>query len=212
MMSEIPVDIDHAKHSVGGEGGHWFRRGTHIAMCIIPFAYYLWGNEIAGFVNLTPREFVIAVLLFFVVIEVIRVKMKIIIVGQREYEANQISALGWGAFAVCLALILAPQEGEGLEAGKYTIPLICGLTFVDPVMGEVKRAKKGMKAAIIVGLSVSYTVWMASVALFSTPLIAALFLAPLTVAGEVPRVSWIDDNATMILFPLIPILLVHWIF
>ena len=162
--------------------------------------------------NLTPREFVIAVLLFFVVIEVIRVKMKIIIVGQREYEANQISALGWGAFAVCLALILAPQEGEGLEAGKYTIPLICGLTFVDPVMGEVKRAKKGMKAAILVGLLVSYTVWMASVALFSTPLIAALFLAPLTVAGEVPRVSWIDDNATMILFPLIPILLVHWIF
>ena len=205
MMSEIPVDIDHAKHSVGGAGGHWFRRGTHIAMCIIPFAYYLWGDEIAGFVNLTPREFVIAV-------EAIRVKMKIVIVGQREYEANQISALGWGAFAVCLALILAPQEGEGLEAGKYTIPLICGLTFVDPVMGEVKRAKKGMKVAILVGLLVSYTVWMASVALFSTPLIAALFLAPLTVAGEVPRVSWIDDNATMILFPLIPLLLVHWIF
>jgi len=76
----------------------------------------------------------------------------------------------------------------------------------------VKRAKKGMKAAIFVGLSVSYTVWMASVVLFSTPLIAAFFLAPLTVAGEVPRVSWIDDNATMILFPLIPILLVHWIF
>ncbi len=55
MMSEIPVDIDHAKHSVGGAGGHWFRRGTHIGMCIIQFAYYLWGNEIAGFVNLTPR-------------------------------------------------------------------------------------------------------------------------------------------------------------
>ena len=31
MMSKIPVDIDHAKHSVGGAGGHWFRRGTHIA-------------------------------------------------------------------------------------------------------------------------------------------------------------------------------------
>ncbi len=30
MMSEIPVDIDHAKHSVGGAGGHWFRRGTHL--------------------------------------------------------------------------------------------------------------------------------------------------------------------------------------
>ena len=104
-------------------------------MCIIPFAYYLWGDEIAGFVNLKPREFVIAVLGSFILIEAIRVNMKIVIIGQREYEANQISALGWGAFAVCLALILAPQEGEGLEAGKYTIPLICGLTFVDPIMG-----------------------------------------------------------------------------
>ena len=176
-------------------------------MCIIPFAYYLWGDEIAGFVNLKPREFVIAVFGSFILIEAIRVNMKIVIIGQREYEANQISALGWGAFAVCLALILAPQEGEGLEAGKYTIPLICGLTFVDPIMGEVKRAKKGMKAAIIVGLVVSYSVWMISVTLFSTPFLAALFLAPLTVAGEVPRVTWIDDNATMILLPLSVLLL-----
>ena len=211
-MSEIPVDIDHAKHSVGGTGGHWFRRATHIAMCIIPFAYYLWGDEIGGFVNLKPREFVIAVLVFFILIEAIRVNMKMVIIGQREYEANQISALGWGAFAVCLALILAPQEGEGLEAGKYTIPLICGLTFVDPIMGEVKRAKKGMKTAIIVGLVVSYSVWMISVILFSTPFVSALFLAPLTVAGEIPRITWIDDNATMILFPLIPLLFTHWIF
>ena len=67
-MSEIPVDIDHVKHSVGGAGGHWFRRGTHVSMCIIPFAFHLWGEEIAGIVNLTPREFVISVLVFFVVL------------------------------------------------------------------------------------------------------------------------------------------------
>ena len=35
-------------------------------MCIIPFAYYLWGDEIAGFVNLKPREFVMAVLGSFI--------------------------------------------------------------------------------------------------------------------------------------------------
>jgi len=160
-------------------------------------------------VSLTPREFVIAVGVLFVVIEAIRIKFGIIIVGQREYEANQISALAWGAIAVCLTLILAPQEGTGLEAGKYTIPIICGLTFVDPIMGEIKRAKQGMKAAVLVGLAVSFSIWMASVALFSTPFIAALLLAPLTVAGEVPRVRWIDDNATMILFPLIALLILH---
>jgi hypothetical protein len=178
-------------------------------MCIIPFAYHLWGDSIAGKVSMTPSDFVIAVAVFFIVIEVIRIKFGIIIVGQREYEAKQVSALAWGAVAVCLTLILAPQEGEGLEAGKYTIPLICGLTFVDPIMGEVKRAKMGMKPAVLVGLAVSYTIWMGSVALFSTPFLVAVLLAPLTVAGEVPRVSWIDDNATMILFPLIALLLLH---
>lgn len=208
-MNAIPVDIDHAEHSVGGAGGHWFRRLTHVGMCIIPFAYHLWGDSIAGKVSMTPSDFVIAVAVFFIVIEVIRIKFGIIIVGQREYEAKQVSALAWGAVAVCLTLILAPQEGEGLEAGKYTIPLICGLTFVDPIMGEVKRAKMGMKPAVLVGLAVSYTIWMGSVALFSTPFLVAVLLAPLTVAGEVPRVSWIDDNATMILFPLIALLLLH---
>ena len=208
-MNAIPVDIDHAEHSVGGAGGHWFRRLTHVGMCVIPFAYHLWGDSIAGKVSMTPSDFVIAVAGFFIVIEVIRIKFGIIIVGQREYEAKQVSALAWGAVAVCLTLILAPQEGEGLEAGKYTIPIICGLTFVDPIMGEVKRAKMGMRAAVLVGMAVSYTIWMGSVALFSTPFLAAVLLAPLTVAGEVPRVSWIDDNATMILFPLIALLLLH---
>jgi len=208
-VNAIPVDIDHAEHSVGGAGGHWFRRLTHVGMCVIPFAYHLWGDSIAGKVSMTPSDFVIAVAGFFIVIEVIRIKFGIIIVGQREYEAKQVSALAWGAVAVCLTLILAPQEGEGLEAGKYTIPIICGLTFVDPIMGEVKRAKMGMQSAVLVGLAVSYTIWMGSVALFSTPFLVAVLLAPLTVAGEVPRVSWIDDNATMILFPLIALLLLH---
>ena len=208
-MDAIPVDIDHAEHSVGGAGGHWFRRLTHVGMCVIPFAYHLWGDSIAGKVSMTPSDFVIAVAVFLIVIEVIRIKFGIIIIGQREYEAKQVSALAWGAVAVCLTLILAPQEGEGLEAGKYTIPIICGLTFVDPIMGEVKRAKMGMQSAVLVGLAVSYTIWMGSVALFSTPFLVAVLLAPLTVAGEVPRVSWIDDNATMILFPLIALLLLH---
>ena len=208
-MDAIPVDIDHAEHSVGGAGGHWFRRLTHVGMCVIPFAYHLWGDSIAGKVSMTPSDFVIAVAVFFIVIEVIRIKFGIIIIGQREYEAKQVSALAWGAVAVCLTLILAPQEGEGLEAGKYTIPIICGLTFVDPIMGEVKRAKMGMQSAVLVGLAVSYTIWMGSVALFSTPFLVAVLLAPLTVAGEVPRVSWIDDNATMLLFPLIALLLLH---
>ncbi len=211
MSDEIPVDIDHVKHSVGGAGGHWFRRFTHVSMCAIPLAYHLYGNEISNLVNLEPKEFVIAVAIAFIVIEAIRIKFGIIIVGQREYEAKQVSALAWGAVAVCLTLIIAPQEGEGLEAGKFTIPIICGLTFIDPLMGEVKRAKMGMKNAIVIGMVGSYVVWLGCYALFSTPLFYAVILAPFTVLGEIPRVKWIDDNATMIFFPLIILLVLHGI-
>ena len=66
MMSEIPVDIDHAKHSVGGAGGTGFVVGL-ILQCVLSRSHTIFGvDEIAGFVNLTAREFVIAVLVFFI--------------------------------------------------------------------------------------------------------------------------------------------------
>jgi hypothetical protein len=34
----------------------------------------------------------------------------------------------------------------------------------------------------------------------------ALFMAPLTMAAEIPKLRWIDDNATMILIPLVAVL------
>ena len=117
-MNAIPVDIDHAEHSVGGAGGHWFPRFTHVVISVLPFAYHLWGDSIAGKVSMPPSDFVIAVAVFFIAIDVIRIKFGIIIVGQREYEAKQVSALAWGAVAVCLTLILAPQEGGVQAAGK----------------------------------------------------------------------------------------------
>ena len=136
--SEARFDIDHVEHSVGGFGGHAFRRLTHLSMAVIPILYYTRGEEIAGVFSLRPDEFVSYVFLMILIIEAIRLRFGIVIVGQREYESSQISALAWGAFAVCLALLvtgMAPfATGTGLEAGIYGIPLIFGLTFVDPLM------------------------------------------------------------------------------
>ena len=89
-----------------------------------------------------------------------------------------------------------------MKSGMYGIPLILGLTFVDPVMGEVRRKKKDMRASIYAGLAVSYFVWLGCHFWLGTDLVVALLLAPLTVAGEVPKIKSIDDNATMVLLPL----------
>ena len=207
MSDDSHVLADHVDHSVGGFGGHAFRRFTHVSMTAIPFVFYLYGQDFADIVSLDDKQLVSAVCMLILFAELIRIRLGIVIFGQREYEADQISALAWGGLAVSLALLLAPGEGEGLEAGVYGIPLIVGLTLVDPIMGEIKRIKQDLKLAIYVGLAVSYAVWLGCHFWLGTDIMAAILLAPLTVLGELPKTKDIDDNATMILFPLAGLML-----
>jgi len=202
------VFVDHVGHSIGGMGGHAFRRLTHVSMATIPYLYYVHGSTISSYFSLQAREFVSVICVLILVTEAVRLRTGIVIVGQREYESSQISALAWGALAVALAILIAPEgENDGMGAGKYGAPIILGMTLVDPVMGEVKRKMKDLRAAIILGLVVSYAVWVGCHFWIGTELIAALLLAPLTVLGELPPTRAIDDNATMVLFPLVGLVL-----
>ena len=202
------VFVDHVGHSIGGMGGHAFRRLTHLSMASIPYLYYVHGSTISSYFSLQAREFVSVICVLILVIEAVRLRTGVVIVGQREYESSQISALAWGALAVALAILIAPEgENGGMGAGKYGAPIILGMTLVDPVMGEVKRKMKDLRAAIILGLVVSYAVWVGCHFWIGTELIAALLLAPLTVLGELPTTRAIDDNATMVLFPLVGLVL-----
>jgi hypothetical protein len=180
-------------------------------MAAIPLVYYTRGDDIAGYFSVGLDELVSYVFLMILVIETVRLRFGIVIVGQREYESKQISALAWGAFAVCLTLLITDMEpfssGTGIKSGIYGIPLIFGLTFVDPLMGEIKRQKQDMRLAITTGLAVSFVIWVGCSFWLGTPLWICILLAPLTVLGELPRVKYIDDNATMILFPLAALLM-----
>lgn len=207
MSDDSHVLADHVDHSVGGFGGHAFRRFTHFSMTAIPFIYYLYGQDVADIISIEAKQLVSIVCFLIILTEILRLRFGIVIFGQREYEAEQISALAWGGLAVSLALLLAPGEGDGLEAGVYGIPLIVGLTLVDPVMGEIKRTKQDLRMAIYIGLVVSYFVWLGCHFWLGTDIVAAILLAPLTVLGELPKTKDIDDNATMILFPLTGLIL-----
>jgi|TARA_B110000263_G_scaffold249649_1_gene267919 hypothetical protein len=195
--------VDHVEHSIGGLGGHAFRRVTHVSMAAIPYLYYVHGESISSYFSLQAREFVSAICILILVIEAVRLRTGIVIVGQRDYESRQISALAWGALAVALALLIAPEGDKvGMQAGIYGTPIILGMTLVDPVMGEIKRAKQDLRAAVIVGMVISYSVWFGCHFWIGTDIIAAVLLAPLTVLGEIPSTKLIDDNATMVLLPL----------
>ena len=179
-------------------------------MALIPILYYVYGLEISSRLSLEPQEFVSLTCVAILIVEAIRLKSGIVIIGQREYEASQISALAWGTLAVSIALLMAPTMGrEGIEAGVFGIPIILGLCIVDPVMGEVKRRTSGLQSAVIIGGVVSYAIWIGCTLYLDTPLVASIILAPLTVIGELPRTNVIDDNATMVLIPLAGVILLN---
>ena len=205
VLSEESYEADHVKHSVGGFSGHLLRRITHVSLAIIPWLYYWNGEEIAGKVGTTAQHFAFIVLGIIIVAELIRLKIGFTIFGQRAYEANQLSALFWGAVSVVLALAFSPPIG--VMGAAFGAPLVLGLTFGDPVMGEVRRAGKDPKFVAIGGLITVYAVWLLSWNCLDTPLLFAILIPPIQVASEWPRLRWIDDNGTMILIPLLVILL-----
>ncbi|MDP6869431.1 MAG: hypothetical protein QGI21_01495 [Candidatus Poseidoniaceae archaeon] len=200
---ELTNPID---HSVGGINGHLFRRGFHLSMTIIPWVYFEYAEKISEYVNLYPSQLVSALIISLIVVESARLKFKITIFGQRDYESEQVSALAWGAFAIAITFLLLPNSPD------LVYPLIWSLSLGDPFLGEMRR--KGFEARTVFysGSVFISIIWLCCFFLYSTPLWLIPIFAPLCVAAEWPRLRWIDDNATMLLIPLAGILIaIPWI-
>lgn len=209
-MSEIEYEVDHVKHSVGGRSGHIFRRFFHMSMAAIPWLYYVHGEALANIVSLTPIQFVSLFGVVAIILEIFRMKFGILIVGQREYEKHQTSALAWGAVSIALTIIaLSPWEGSGdTHAGWLTIPIILSLTFGDPAMGEARRMGLDDRMVYAIGTIICGLIWLGCGYFLGTPYWMALLMGPLTMAAELPKLKWIDDNATMLLIPVAAVLMI----
>ena len=196
---------DHINHSVGGLKGHILRRLIHVSMVFVPIIYYTYGADKTVSQSVSLLGLAGYIVLAILMIEIIRLKFRITIIGQRKYESRQVSAFAWGALAIWVTMLVTNfhpfTAGSGIDAGLYGIPIIFGLAFVDPVMGEM-RSLRGTKSAIVAGTIISFIVWIGCHLWLATPLWVSLLLAPLTVIGELPSVKFIDDNATIILLPL----------
>lgn len=191
---------DPIEQSKGGVYGHILRRGIHLGLSFIPFIYFEYGEKCAEMVGLNLAQFVSAIVLLIIIAEAFRLKFSIVIFGQREYEAHQISALGWGAIGIGLVMLMAPTEA-------YAWPLILSLSLGDPLMGEMRRKGFEDKQVMIYSTIAIAVIWLACWNFFGTPLWLVPLMAPLCMISEWPRLRWIDDNATMVLIPLCAILL-----
>ena len=197
----------HVESTIGGTRGHVLRRITHLSMIILPFIYYWYGNQIAELVTEiieieTSREGVVLIALsLLVIIEAIRLFFGIAILGQRTYEKRQISALAWGGISVCICFLFAPLGGY--KDAYIGLPIIFTISIVDPLLGEARRIFESDKLVILLAFIVGFLIWILSSLLLQTPMWLSLIMPPLAIASEWPSLKYIDDNATMILIPLI---------
>jgi len=203
-MADFEYEPDHVKHSVGGSFGHWFRRVIHVSIVIVAWVFYEHGQFVADLFNLdSPTQFAALIGLIYALVEAVRLKFGITIVGQREYEAHQVSALFWGVISIVIAIIvLEPHHPAGVAHGWLGYPLIISLAIGDPALGEMRRAGMQAKHVAVAGVAVVLAVWISCWYLVDTPLWLSFIMAPLAVAAEWPKLKWIDDNGTMLLIPL----------
>jgi len=181
--------------SIGGMRGHVLRRGIHLSMSFLPFIYFAYGEDVANAVGVSLDRLVASIVLVALAGEGLRLRFGWTVFGQRDYEAHQISALAWGAFGVGMVFLLAPTEA-------YAWPLILSLSLGDPLMGELRRKDLEARQVMIASTFALLLVWLGAWYLFGTPLWMAVFLAPVCMIAEWPRLRYIDDNATMVLIPL----------
>ena len=192
-----PVDT-----SVGGMRGHVLRRGVHLSMIGIPYLYFVLGEGVAEALKASLPQVVAGVVLIALVLEGIRLKIGLTIFGQRDYEANQVSALAWGAVGIGFVLLLVPHEA-------YAWPLIASLALGDPLMGELRRKGMDNRQVMMYATLLLLAIWLVASVQFGTPVWMALLLAPVCMISEWPRLTYIDDNATMLLIPLALVLLLE---
>ena len=192
-----PVDL-----SVGGMSGHLLRRGIHVSMAGLPFVYFAYGEQVAEWASLSLDQVVAGVVLLAILGEGLRLKLGLTIFGQREYEAKQVSALAWGAIGVGFVFLLTPHEA-------YAWPLILSLSLGDPFMGELRRKGLDASKVMMYATGLLLVIWLACSMAFGTPIWMALLLAPVCMLAEWPRLTYIDDNATMLLIPLALVVLLE---
>ena len=195
-MSDQVELTDPVDHSVGGMYGHLFRRAFHIGMSFIPLVYYEYADELSDLASISELQLVSLLTFGIAFSEAVRLKLGITIFGQRDYESKQVSALAWGGLAVGLTFLTLSDYPE------LVWPLILSLSLGDPFLGEVRRKGHNPKTVFISGSIFLAIIWIACWYQLGTPIWMSVFMAPLCVAAEWPRLRWIDDNATMLLIPL----------
>lgn len=194
------------QNTQGGMWGHSVRRLIHVLMFFIPPLYFGFGAKISAMLHLHPEQILICIIIIILVFEILRIKRGWLLFGQRQHERHFLSSFAQGAVAIAITLLAIP--GGYAHGLQYAWPMVAVLAVVDPVMGEMRRFKLQRKWVLSIGLIVAVIIWALFCWNYEFNPWLVLIMPLVAIAAEVPNLRWLDDNATLLLFPL----LVLWLF
>lgn len=185
---------------------HCIRRSMHLSIAIFPFIYFWYKDFLSSYLNVNINHLIILLVIAVISLDINRLFKRKLIISQRMYEKHVISSMAWTTVGVSFVLLLAPRIG--LHGAAIGVPLILSLAVADPLMGECRILNLAKSMVIAVGLFSVALVWISSAYFLGTPWQLIPFIVPITVASEVISFPWIDDNAMMLLVPLLVLIIV----
>lgn len=187
--------MDFIQQTSGGQRGYWVRRCIHVAMLFIPILYFSYIDALTSFFHISSFFFLLIIFVLIILIELWRLSANKIFFGQRTHERKQISSSAWGAAAIIVVLLFAPEPG-------YAVAIIASCALADPLLGELRRHHYSNVMTWILGIILVALIWLVCARIYNFPYWIGYLMAPITVFAEWPKWRWIDDNALMQLVPL----------
>jgi hypothetical protein len=162
--------------------------------------YYLVPED--TWIGVSKSIVLLVVLIVVLLVELSRILFGFRFFGLREYEGDYISAYAWASFAFALAFLLFDF--------RLVVPVIFGMAWIDPMCGWLRRENRKMYPWIPL---LAYAI-MTAIILFLVSdfpvvklVIFSLVGSAVATASEYPNLKHINDDFTMVMFPLIALTL-----
>jgi len=174
------------------------RRSVHCLIALAPLYFLLPVN--LPIIGLRRWVLLIALLVVLGTFDAWRRRKGITFLGLRPHEKEGIASFAWAAAGVTFVLWLIPQD--------IATAVLVGMAFVDPLAGEL-RAKYGKRLWIIVTSAFVYFVLALTImTLWGDHTLVQSFLlafigAGIAIPSEALKVSYMDDDFSMLVFPAI---------
>jgi hypothetical protein len=160
----------------------------------LPEKLWSWGPE--------KSTALIGLLLIFWSYELFRMlrpQDQLKIAGLRDYEYRRVSAATWALTGMFMCFLAFPIE--------YTAPALCGMAWVDPIIGELRRGGSTMYPVLPLTIYFSIVLIIMTIFMGLTPavLVAAIAATLIAIFIEGFRLWRLDDDLTMMVLPCVTI-------